>query len=347
MAQTGHKTPRDLSPAPSIASIDRPPDIHQGIPISKIYKPYSIHVVALLIPASILGLLARLGLEALATYDGQSIFPLAYSQAVGCLVMGFAVHLKVSFGQFYGPLYTAVTTGFCGSLTTFSSWQIDIFESWLNSSDYHRGGLRNFIDGVGKTVFTLSISLASLSFGSYIAKLVAPHLPKIPPPTFIIRYSISAVCVLIYAATFPLYFRLDPDFRHQATSALLFAFPGALTRYVLSTQLNPLLTYFPLGTFAANSLATAFLATFHVLQRKTPSVSWSACSTLQGLSDGYCGCLSTISTFAVEVKTLKRWANVWYVLASWVTAQLLLLVIVGPALLSQNVSERTMCSLDP
>ncbi|KAK0468472.1 CrcB-like protein-domain-containing protein [Desarmillaria tabescens] len=347
MSQTGNKTPRDLSPVPTIASIDRPPDEHEGIPVSKIYKPYSIHVVALLIPASIFGLLARLGLEALATYDGQSIFLLAYPQAVGCLIMGFAVHLKAPFGQFYGPLYTAVTTGFCGSLTTFSSWQVDIFESWLNSSDYHRGGLRDFIDGVGKTAFTLSISLASLSFGSSIAKLIAPRLPKIPPPTFPIRYSISALCILIYAATFPLYFRLDPDFRHQAISALLFAFPGALTRYVLSTQLNPLLSSFPVGTFAANSLATAFLAVFHVLQRKTPSIPWSACSTLQGLSDGYCGCLSTVSTFAVEVKTLKRWSNVRYVLASWVTAQLLLLVIIGPALLSQSVSERTMCSFDP
>ncbi|KAG7449139.1 uncharacterized protein BT62DRAFT_985506 [Guyanagaster necrorhizus] len=344
----GHKTHRDSSPQPSsIASVDRPPDSHEGIPPSKIYHPYSIHIVALLIPASMFGLLARLGLDALATYDGQSIYQLAYAQAVGCLVMGFAVHLKAPFGQFYGPLYTAVTTGFCGSLTTFSSWQVDIFKSWLNSPDYQRGRLRDFIDGLCKTVFTLSISFASLSFGSSIARLLAPHLPKIHPPNMFIRYTITVIGFLTYAAAFPLYFRLDPEFRHQATSALLFAYPGALSRYVLSTQLNPLLSSFPVGTFTANSLATAFLAIFHVLQRKTPNVSWSACSTLQGLSDGYCGCLSTVSTFAVEVKMLRRWANVRYVLASWVTAQLLLLVIIGPALLSKNVSEQTMCSFDP
>ncbi|KAK0491140.1 CrcB-like protein-domain-containing protein [Armillaria novae-zelandiae] len=347
MAETGNKSPRVLSPVPSIASIDRPPDSHEGIAPSKVYHPYSIHVLALLIPASLFGLLARLGLEALATYDGQSIFPLAYPQAVGCLIMGFAVHLKAPFGQFYGPLYTAVTTGFCGSLTSFSSWQVDIFESWLNSPEYRRGGLRDFIDGLNKTVFTLSISLASLSLGTSIATLVAPHLPRVSPPTFIVRYTVSAVCILTYAAAIPLYFRLDPDFRHQATSALLFAFPGALSRYVLSTHLNPLLPSFPVGTFAANSLATAFLATFHVLQRKTPSLSYSACTTLQGLSDGYCGCLSTISTFAAEVKALRPFAKVRYVLASWITAQLLLLVIVGPALLSHNVSEQTTCSFDP
>ena len=33
--------------------------------------------------------------------------------------------------------------GFCGSLTTFSGWQVDIFSSWVNANHDHRGGLRN------------------------------------------------------------------------------------------------------------------------------------------------------------------------------------------------------------
>ncbi|KAG6866463.1 hypothetical protein C0991_003981 [Blastosporella zonata] len=63
------------------------------------YHPLSIHVVALLIPASIFGTLARLGLSALAKYDGRSIFPLAYAQGLGCLIMGFAVGLKEPFSR--------------------------------------------------------------------------------------------------------------------------------------------------------------------------------------------------------------------------------------------------------
>lgn len=43
----------------------------------------------------------------------------------------------------YGPLYTALTTGFCGSLTTFSGWQYDIFSSWLNPSEFHRDWFRD------------------------------------------------------------------------------------------------------------------------------------------------------------------------------------------------------------
>jgi fluoride ion exporter CrcB/FEX len=56
--------------------------------------PYSPHILALILPFSILGLLARLGLQALASYPGQSIFPLAYVQVVGCFIIGLAIPMK-------------------------------------------------------------------------------------------------------------------------------------------------------------------------------------------------------------------------------------------------------------
>ena len=34
-------------------------------------------------------------------------------------------------------------SGFCGSLTTFSSWQMEIFDAWVNAKRYQRGGLRD------------------------------------------------------------------------------------------------------------------------------------------------------------------------------------------------------------
>jgi len=33
--------------------------------------------------------------------------------------------------------------GFCGSLTTFSGWQLDVFDSWVNAGEFHRDGLRD------------------------------------------------------------------------------------------------------------------------------------------------------------------------------------------------------------
>jgi hypothetical protein len=87
--------------AKSLASIDRPPvgpdPITQAV--SRVYHPFSPEVIALLMPASVFGVLARLGLQALGTYDGKSIFPLAYAQGLGCLIMGIALPLKDAIGN--------------------------------------------------------------------------------------------------------------------------------------------------------------------------------------------------------------------------------------------------------
>jgi len=87
---------QSIADARSLPSVDRlstGSDVMIQVP-SSAYHPFSPAVVALLMPASIFGVLARLGLQALATYDGKAIFPLAYPQAVGCLIMGIALSLK-------------------------------------------------------------------------------------------------------------------------------------------------------------------------------------------------------------------------------------------------------------
>jgi CrcB protein len=84
----------------SLETIEQPPSPRQlSQQLQKSLHPLSPHVLALLIPFSILGTLARLGLQALADYEGNGIFPLAYVQAVGCLIMGFSVGLKEAFSN--------------------------------------------------------------------------------------------------------------------------------------------------------------------------------------------------------------------------------------------------------
>ena len=65
-----------------------------SIPQHAMYHPLSPEVLALLMPAAVFGTLARLGLDALTSYPGESIFPLAYVQGVGCLIMGFCLASK-------------------------------------------------------------------------------------------------------------------------------------------------------------------------------------------------------------------------------------------------------------
>ena len=185
--------------------------------------------------------------------------------------------------------------------------------------------------------------MASLTFGIHIGTALVSVIPKIPPPSIASRRTIPVLSVLVYFATFPTYFRLSASFRHQATAALLFSFPGTFTRYVLSILLNPRLQLFPLGTLMANGLGTSLLAMFHVLQGLPQPVSPSVCSILQGLADGYCGCLTTVSTFAAEMNALVVWKRWLYGTVSIVMGQVLMVVILGSTIWTGNASARASC----
>lgn len=200
-------------------------------------------------------------------------------------------------------------------------------------------------------MWTLCVSLASLVFGQHLSQFIKPRLSSLQhhrPPKAVV-HGITLLSILSYGATLLTYFLLPKAYRAQATAALLFAFPGTLTRYLLSISLNPLTRSVPLGTLAANALATLLTGVFFVLRNLHHTggggaVSPTACSILQGLTNGYCGCLSTISTFVLEVQTLKRGRGAVYALLSWGVGQLLLLVVVGPGVWVGKVGAEQSCT---
>ena len=204
------------------------------------------------------------------------------------------------------------------------------------------------LDGIGLTVYTLSVSIAALQFGYCTMSLVLGVFPsaKLPrSPARLTRYSVVALAILTYAGAFPAYFLMSPQFRAQATAALLFSYPGTLTRYLLALSLNRRIKAFPLGTFSANILGTALLAIFRVLQNKSARpLSDNACTLAEGLIDGYCGCLTTISTFVAELYEMGGWQSYRYAFLSWTVSQLLFLVILGPAQWAGHVQKHRVCN---
>ena len=98
--------------------VDILPGAEEGIPLSKTYEPLSFPVIALLMAPAVFGVLARLGLVALVTYNGESVFPLAYVQALGCLIMGFCLRLKEPLGQLYVRLHLRTNAH------TYCGWQL-------------------------------------------------------------------------------------------------------------------------------------------------------------------------------------------------------------------------------
>ena len=58
--------------------------------------------------------------------------------------------------------------------------------------------------------------------------------------------------------------------------------------------------------------------------------SFVTCNALYAIQEGFCGCLSTVSTFAVEARAIKgAWWKWFYVGGSVVLGHVFVLVVVG------------------
>ncbi|CAE6466899.1 unnamed protein product [Rhizoctonia solani] len=90
-----------------------PPPVVATTAPSPSYHPLSWPVITLLALPSVLGVLVRLGIHSLTTYEGDSVFALAWVQGMGCFIMGLALGKRQAITDFYPPLYTAITTGLC------------------------------------------------------------------------------------------------------------------------------------------------------------------------------------------------------------------------------------------
>ncbi|GMK56700.1 hypothetical protein CspeluHIS016_0305400 [Cutaneotrichosporon spelunceum] len=291
---------------------------------------------ASLVLSSMLGTLIRLGLNAMGDYDGRVIFPLAWAQGVGCGIMGLGAARKAEVAWIYPPITTFVTTGVAGSTTTFSSWMLEGFEAF---ADTPAGPFQKTVNGVAYSLATFAVSYAGIVLGEQVSSFF-PSLPRPRPrPSSSGRHSLSPapladglmflLALASYAAAFAMYFAAPRSWRERAVFALLLSPPGAMIRYALS-KLNTRSVFvrrFPIGTFIANMAATLVIGGVYAAGYRPADVS--ACDAFHALESGFCGCLSTVSTFVVEARNLRhRWA--WgYVLGSVVVGHLMILATAG------------------
>ena len=297
---------------------------------------------ALLIVGAIWGTLGRLGLVALNTYDGQSIEPTIWAQAMGCLVMGWVTHPKnkATIEEWYQPAFTMLGTGFCGCLTTYSSWVFRVFQAFSNELHYNRHGLHNVMDALTQTGATLGMALAAVWAGRSLAGIIViPKLLRPAPAT--ISDCISIIIGVLFWAGAAILCGLHAPFRRE-TFALVLAPPGALLRWYLS-RLNPAggtfwLKRLPYGTLLANVAAVAALCAAHTAQYvgrtsgpgSLGAWSFNSCAALYGLIQGFSGSLSTVSTFAVELTTLRPLRVAFaYAFASWTLGIVISILLVG------------------
>jgi fluoride exporter len=261
-----------------------------------------------------------------------------------------AAHVKVKKTI---PLYIGLATGFCGSFTSFSSFMKDAFLALTNdleapspTTPYHvdpvihsRNGGFSFLALLAILIVQPAVSIAALKAGAHFALLVQPITPVLSlrltrsfmdPAAVVLAFGcwLGAVFLSIWPPG------NDTHWRFRATLPLVFSPPGCLLRFYLSKYLNGKVATFPLGTFVANIFATVFLGMAWDLQHATGigagnGASAAACSVLQGIIEGFCGCLSTVSTWVLELDGLRR-RHAWtYGLSSVIVGLALMIVIMG------------------
>ena len=152
----------------------------------------------------------------------------------------------------------------------------------------------------------------------------------------------GAACYLV---TLLLYFLGPYSWRHKVLFSMLLSPPGAMARFALGRiNVKPsFIDRFPLGTFIANMSATMIISGVYVGQRQG-NVGRTRCNALYAIQQGFCGCLSTVSTLAVESRAVRgtRWR--WtYVGGSVILGHLFVLAIVGGELWGPGLGT-TVCS---
>ncbi len=381
---------------PETAKIEEQKEIHK---VSKLAT--QLYVLSYLVLFSILGTLARLGLQTITFYPGAPVvFSELWANFGGSLFMGFLSEDRMLFRNEWGtptyhqqierakkqkqdeecgsgseqsvdlavakrahtatkktiPLYVGLATGFCGSFTSFSSFIRDVFLALSNDlptplshpADYKpfkatagstvsRNGGYSFMAVLAVIIITISLCISALYVGAHVAIVSERLIPSLPY-RFCRKFMDPLAAFLawgcwlgaIFLAIFPPD-RHDPPpeiWRGRAVMALVFAPLGCLGRFYASLYLNGKIASFPLGTFVVNIFGTAILGMSYDLQR-VPYGGIVGCQVLQGIEDGFCGCLTTVSTWVSELSSLRRKNAYRYGAVSVVVALCLLVTIMG------------------
>ncbi|KAH8809238.1 CrcB-like protein-domain-containing protein [Xylogone sp. PMI_703] len=266
------------------------------------------------------------------------------------------------------PLYIGLATGFCGCFTSFSSFIRDVFLALSNdapsplyhptdlvgsgastTSTVHRNGGYSFMAIMAVIIITTTACLSGLFIGAHLAIALERFMPTFP---FAItrRFSDRAAVLLawgcwlgaILLAIFPpdRHSRSSSDevWRGRAVFALVFAPLGCLARFYASLRLNGKIASFPLGTFVVNIAGTAILGMCFDIQR-VPLGGVIGCQVLQGVQDGFCGCLTTVSTWVSELSSLRRRNAYRYGAVSVAVALACLVIICGSMRWTKGFSE--------
>ena len=294
--------------------------------------------------ATYLGVSVRLGLTEFSQWDGITHFPSFWAQVVGTLIIGVSAAQKegIQATGTFSFVYTLITTGLCGSMTTFSSWNVEAGKVLLQLNDttlqhLHRslngervvGFVTVLLLGVGMplSVFYLGKHTSSLLIhigdsDGLMEKMVAAFQKK--RPWF---FPIVNLCLFVSITSTIIAVCLHME-QYTFLFSLLFGSPGTYMRWCLSSLDKTNFKYtgsFPIGTFLTNVIGSFILAVILVIiSYNTTDTKDIQYALLNGIAIGFCGSLTTVSTFVSQISSLSFRMSVCYVLVSIAVSQLII-----------------------
>lgn len=274
----------------------------------------------------IVGTYTRIGIQKLSDYkpiyisEGTVLWP----NVVACICMGMLQELKGPWFSEYPELFLALTTGYCGCVSSYSSFLLELF---TYSTDLTAGDVKGHLHWPNRAygimeflsvlILELLVSMASLIFGRRLITDILIHekyLANFSNKKWrhdMLKYTnfISGIIFLPFIGMLIVLICCYNNYaRGKWTIPPFFAIPGAVLRMKLSDWFNGRIATFPIGTFFANEIAVVIICILTLIQRgrrHTGSIApiahtFTQCRVVTALISGFCGALSTISTFINE-----------------------------------------------
>ncbi|XP_071692575.1 fluoride export protein 1-like [Rutidosis leptorrhynchoides] len=312
------------SPA-SPDAIEENKESKKELPWFLIYISSRVHLAVL----GILGVLTRYLLEKLfgpevvgATSDRSYMYVDLPPNMVGSFLMGwFGAVFKGDIFKFSPELAVGLTTGYLGSLTTFSGWnqkmlELSIDGHWVFSFLGFLIGLMlvaySFILGVETANgFKWALNKTNLSSNccfSVVNNIISQII------LIVVMITLLGLLWSLSLAFLVKDFNGDSSTNHLWFGCLVGPI-GVWIRFYLA-QFNgkglgktEIMKWMPFGTLIANVAASCIMAAFATMKKSESNKHFTIVAT--GIQFGLCGCLSTVSTFIAEYSAMSQSLRPW------------------------------------
>ncbi|XP_021284392.1 fluoride export protein 2 [Herrania umbratica] len=301
-----------------------------GLPLTLEYISCLIHLAVF----GILGVLTRYLLERLfgpsvagVTSDQTIVFPNLPSNMVGSFLMGWwGVVFKGDISQVSDILAIGLTTGYLGSLTTFSGWNQKMLDLSVNGLWVQ--AVLGFLIGLFLAAYSIIFGIETAKGFRWILKRLNTSTKEVPNINSnwrlnSCRRQLAAMVVLLLVLGVILSVSgalLTEEFGSGSSGAQLWLAClvgplGVWIRWFLA-RLNGrglgksgILRWLPFGTLIANVSAACVMATLSTVKRTVNTTNFDTVST--GIQLGFLGCLSTVSTFIAEFNAMRESKHTW------------------------------------